>query len=90
MCGKHSKNMLIVITNKANSVRLDYNDVIAPNIFSKSRTIMKAAIMMLRLAHDESYIEIVYHDGSNEQFNHTIFEGMNSNQQLYNLLDSYI
>ncbi len=82
--------MLITITNRTNSVRLNYNDVAAPNIFSKKRSIMKSAVRHLKLSHDESYVEVTYTDDTHEQFSYQLFEGMADNNALFEALDAMI
>ena len=82
--------MKIVITNGTNAVRLAYNDIVAPNIFSKDRVIMKHSVMQLRLSSDESYVEVIYMDGSKEEFSFAIFEGYVSNSGLYEALAQMI
>ncbi len=93
--------MNITITNSANRVRLDYNDVrqwlidngqaqAASTIFSKARSILKASVQQLRLAPLGEYVEIVYTDGHSEQFQYFLFEGYASNEELFNALDAMI
>ena len=82
--------MNITLENKANSVKVVYNDLQGAGIFSKRRTIMKAAIKDLKLSSDESYVEINYIDGTAERVSFELFEGIASNASLYDLLDSML
>lgn len=58
--------------------------------FSKTRTIMKSAVLSLKLSSDESYVEVIYLDQSQEQFVFSIFEGYTSNSELFEALDAMI
>jgi hypothetical protein len=85
--------MNITVVNGINSVKLVYNDLATqniPNIFSKERVIKKSAVMQLKLALEEAYVEIVYVDGSKEQFTSDVFEDYASNKLLFDGLASFI
>ena len=85
--------MNITIIDGANSIRLVYNDLATlgiPNIFSKERVIRKSAVMQLKLGLENVYVEVVYIDGSKEQFDSSVFEGYEDNKSLFDALASFI
>jgi hypothetical protein len=84
--------MKITITDKPNSVRLDYNDIAAPTIFSRNRTIRKNAVREARMITDgeSEFVEVIFTNDEKEQFSYDLFEGFESNFELYEYLDSLI